>query len=517
MAKSDVPVAGRRRGDLPSLLFLRPLLVPIADAPATGEQLPRFRTDHPYVERCWLPVIGPAATLCVRRLGAELDAHPEGTALDLANLARDLGLREHLNASAPLNRTLRRLSDFGLARFAGNDTFEVRTSLPPVSIRSLAGLSRESQAAHRAMVAEAANPLLAAALAYARRGWSVLPLRVEEKIPDGRLVPHGLTDATSDEARIRQWWTSSPRANVGIRTGGGLDVVDIDSPAARLALEALNADDPLHPNVIVRTARGWHLWFASSGLPTRAGVLDGVDVRGAGGYVVAPPSRHPDGHDYRFLDEHTGELTPRMPNVHLTAAPEWLIDRLRPPSHTAPSESAPIRLRSNHYVRVAVESECNAVATTPEGTRNHRLNRAAFSLGTLVGANVLDAEDAQAHLLDAALRAGLEEPEALRTIASGLSAGERQPRRRTEEPANPGRTVRAGREVSPGRPDAPERRTDAGRRSSDPSRRPDETATSAVLARARRLASPNTFSAIPLRSNAPRPVTPVPTRPVIER
>jgi hypothetical protein len=503
MAKSDAPVPGRHRGDLPPLLYLRPLLVPIADASATGEQLPRFRTDHPYVERCWLPVIGPAATLCLRRLGAELDAHPSGTAIDLAILARDLGLRAHLNATAPLSRSLRRLSDFGLARFAGNDTFEVRTSLPPVSIRSLAGLSRESQAAHRAMVAEASNPLLAAALAYARRGWSVLPLQVAEKTPDGRLVPHGLSDASSDEAVIRQWWAASPRANVGIRTGGGLDVVDLDTPAARVALEALAPNDPLHPSVVVRTARGWHLWFASSGLPTRAGVLDGVDVRGKGGYVVAPPSRHPDGHDYRFLDERTGELTGRMPNVHLTAAPGWLIDRLRPPSRTAPVESTPLRLGSDHYVRVAVESECDAVAATPEGARNHRLNRAAFSLGTLVGAQVLDAEEACTHLLDAALRAGLEEPEALRTIASGLSAGERQPRRRSDGSANPDRTPGSERRRGPV---APEKSADAGRRSADPSRRPDETATAAVLARVRSAASPNTLSPDPRRSSAPRPV-----------
>jgi hypothetical protein len=52
------------------------------------------------------------------------------------------------------------------------------------------------------MVAEASKPLLSAALSYVRRGWPVLPLRRGEKVPDGRLVPHGLNDATTDEARI---------------------------------------------------------------------------------------------------------------------------------------------------------------------------------------------------------------------------------------------------------------------------------------------------------------------------
>ena len=117
-------------------------------------------------------------------------------------------------------------------------------------------------------------------------------------------------------------------------------------------------------------------------------------------------------------------------------------------------------------MRVAVESECRAVATTPEGSRNHRLNQAAFSLGTLVGAQVLDAEDARARLLDAALAAGLDERESFRTIASGLSAGERQPRQMTAVAAPEG--------------------GGAGRRTSaDPSARPADAATAAVLARVR--------------------------------
>ena len=484
MADLDALAVNGPRSELPPLIYVRSLSEP------TGEHTVRFPVTHPYVERCWLPVIGPSGTWCLRRLAAELDAHPEGTAMALGALARDLGLSDQLGRSAPLTRTMQRLSDFGLARFSDHDTFEVRTSVPPLGPRALARLSREAQDAHRSMVAEASNPLLSAALSYAHRGLPVLPLRAEEKMPDGRLVPHGLTDATTDETRIRRWWAASPKANVGIRTGGGIDVVDIDSPAARITLEDL-APEPLRPGIIVRTARGWHLWFASNGLPTRAGVLDGIDVRGAGGYVVAPPSRHPDGHTYAFLDERTGELTPILPDAHLTPVPQWMIDRFRPPTRAVSTESAPIRLRSTHYVQSAVESECLAVANTPEGTRNHRLNRAAFSLGTLVGAKVLDADEAQAHLLNAALRAGLEEPEATRTIASGLTAGERQPRRVAEELGNRERAAQPQRSAN--------RESEERRRSPDPSRRPDETATAAVLARARSAAAITT-----------RPMTPTP-------
>ena len=473
MADLDELTTDAPRRGLPSLLYVRQL------AEDRDERAIRFAVTHPYVERCWLPVIGPSGTWCLRRLGAELAAHPQGTAIDVADLARDLGLSGRLGEMAPLNRTLQRLCDFNLARFGEHDTFEVRTAVPTLGRHALARLSREAQEVHREMVSEASNPFLAAALDYARHGLPVLPLRSAEKMPDGRLVPHGLTDATTDESLIRRWWTTSPRANVGIRTGGGIDVVDLDSPAARLTLEDL-APEPLRPGVIVRTARGWHLWFASCGLPTRAAVMEGIDVRGAGGYVVAPPSVHPDGHRYAFLDERTGELTPQLPEARLTPAPEWLMDELRPVRRTPPEPREPIRLRSSHYVRVAVDAECQAVATTTEGSRNHRLNRAAFSLGTLVGAKVLDVEDARAHLLDAALRAGLEQPEALRTIASGLSAGERQPRRGIEEPAN-GNGVRQRARTTA--------QLDRGQRSPDPSRRPDESANAAVLARARSAAS----------------------------
>src|ERR1035438_4108010 len=133
-----------------------------------------------------------------------------------------------------------------------------------------------------------------------------------------------------------------------------------------------------------------------------------------------------------------------------------------------PSETSPIRLNADHYVRAAIEGECAAVAATPEGSRNHRLNRAAFSLGTLVGARLLDAEEARADLFAAAVRAGLTAAEARRTVASGLDAGQRRPRR-TASSLVRGDRARSGDRSRP----------------ADPWTRPVEPATAAVLARAR--------------------------------
>jgi len=272
--------------------------------------------------------------------------------------------------------------------------------------------------------------LRSAAVTYARLGWPVLPLQARQKTPNARLAPHGLQNATTDLRQIWSWWQSAPRGNVGIRTGLGLDVLDVDSEEAlnRLLLEL---GHPISSRVIVRTAHGWHFWFASSGLRSRAGILPGVDVRGVGGYVVAPPSLHPSGTTYRFIDPATGELLGRLPALELSPVPADLLALLAPRRRTVPRVTSEPPRRTSAYVAAALARETQNIAATAEGSRNDRLNRSAFALGTLVGAGVLEYDRAAGELLAAAARAGLGEFEASRTIASGLSAGARHPRELT--------------------------------------------------------------------------------------
>jgi hypothetical protein len=70
--------------------------------------------------------------------------------------------------------------------------------------------------------------MLARALAYARRGWAVLPCG-GDKAPLGELAPHGVKNATTNEATIKRWWTKHLKANIGIATGSpsGIFAVDI--------------------------------------------------------------------------------------------------------------------------------------------------------------------------------------------------------------------------------------------------------------------------------------------------
>jgi hypothetical protein len=136
---------------------------------------------------------------------------------------------------------------------------------------------------------------LAASLAYALAGVYVFPLAPRSKVP---LIParnggHGLHDATTDLDVIRSWWQVHPTANLGLRTGLGFDVIDLDCEAAIDALEEARAGREPPQGPVVRTGHGFHWYVKSTGVGNRAGILPGVDFRGRGGYVLGPPSVHP--------------------------------------------------------------------------------------------------------------------------------------------------------------------------------------------------------------------------------
>ena len=164
--------------------------------------------------------------------------------------------------------------------------------------------------------------LLEYALQYAGRGWRVFPLH---SMRDGRCtcgqdcgknagkhprVKGGFKVATTDARQIEAWWRQWPDANIGISTGAvsGIVVFDIDGATGRATLQRLVEEHGQMPRpAIVKTGRGWHLYFTmpSPCTPIPCSTGDGLDVRGDGGYVVAPPSRHASGHDYRWC-EHVG-------------------------------------------------------------------------------------------------------------------------------------------------------------------------------------------------------------------
>lgn len=149
--------------------------------------------------------------------------------------------------------------------------------------------------------------LLNAALAYAERGWPVLPLQPRNKQPLGKLVPNGLKNATLDQTEVLRWWIEHPNANIGLRTGIAFDVLDVDGPEGVASMAGV-APDYKHPGPLGATGKGFHLLFLPTGARNAAKKLPGLDFRGQSGYIVAPPSVHPNGH--RYLWRRDGALPP---------------------------------------------------------------------------------------------------------------------------------------------------------------------------------------------------------------
>jgi len=285
------------------------------------------------------------------------------------------------------------------------------------------------------------SDIVSVALGYAHRGWPVLPLHgiqvglctcgsaecdkpgKHPRIRSGK----GHSAATLDQEKIDVWWKQWPTANVAIRTGApsGLVVLDVDTAhGGESSLTTLLGEAALPVTPVVRTGSGGrHIYFAHPARRIRnaVGLRPGLDLRGDGGYVVAPPSLHASGGRYEWI------LDPDR--VQLAAAPTWLLCLVEQPNSALRTPATgPLNGTNSAYFESALRGECDQVRTASNGTRNDALNRAAFSLGQVLGAGRLERERTQAELLKAALCCGLSESEARRTIASGLEGGERQRR-----------------------------------------------------------------------------------------
>lgn len=160
-----------------------------------------------------------------------------------------------------------------------------------------------------------------AALRFAKHGWAVFPVRAREKAPATR---NGLLDACTDAHRINAAWRSHPDLNVGIRCGkeSGIVVLDIDGEDGWDSLHRLEDHyGELPETASVKTpSGGQHYYFAHPGVEIRNTTgfpAAGLDVRGDGGYVLAPPSVHPNGSRYEIDDE-----------VGVAQMPQWLVDAL---------------------------------------------------------------------------------------------------------------------------------------------------------------------------------------------
>ncbi len=159
---------------------------------------------------------------------------------------------------------------------------------------------------------------------YLARGWSVLPLRARDKRPLAVWEP--LQNSRPSAEQVTDWFSRWPDANIGIVTGeiSNLIVLDIDPEhGGDVSLDRLERQYGRLPATIetITGGGGRHLYFAhpSGFVRNRTGLAQGIDLRGDGGYIVAPPSIHPSGQPYVWAAGHSPE------DVALAGPPRWIL------------------------------------------------------------------------------------------------------------------------------------------------------------------------------------------------
>lgn len=235
----------------------------------------------------------------------------------------------------------------------------------------------------------ATNDLQASALHLADLGIKVIPLWWPNNgicaCPKGAdcsspakhpLTVNGLKNATTDTGTINAWWSKYPNANVGLVTGGEIDVIDVDGaiPAYQELIADIGVPEHVATVLTGRGDGGLHIYCTPGGNKTipsgKHGLPAKIEVKGAGGYVVAPPSRHVTGGTYTYLTDFTGEIHGTKP---LTA---WLTELDTEPAPVVPLRPQPLPAtptangdRVAKYRDAVIESATSAVVNAGEGGR----------------------------------------------------------------------------------------------------------------------------------------------------
>jgi len=276
------------------------------------------------------------------------------------------------------------------------------------------------------------------ALDLAAAGFSVFPCH-----PGGADVKKPMpgvywrSASTSDRIKVEGWWKRWPDAAVGLDLAkSGLIVIDADRHGADDGVEAVahlmheNGFDPNPVPTVATPNQGTHFIFRQpKGMSLgngRGSLPAGIDVRGAGGYVIAPGSHLADGRLYELF----GTL------AEAPVLPDWLVQvitgpRSLPVERRAVTPSArPSDERIAAYLDKALEQELDAVRYAPRGQRNHQLNTSSFSLGQMVAAGWIGEQEVTDLLTNAAAELAADDGPAsvAKTIRSGLRSGMRQPR-----------------------------------------------------------------------------------------
>jgi RecA-family ATPase len=281
--------------------------------------------------------------------------------------------------------------------------------------------------------------ILSYALYYAETmQWAVFPAPPGEKsshkaarFSDGRKW-----GATKDAEEIRRDFAHWPDSNIGIPTGAqnGIFVIDVDTPTGHdkdgiASLAALETEHGKLPPSLqaVSPSGSIHYYFRHPGFHVKNSTSEigsGIDIRGDGGMVIAPPSIKGAG-EYEWRN-----------GLPIADAPQWLLDMIKSDKverKNGSAREAPTGLRPLDGLQAAkaLKAACENVVIAECGTRNGALNKESFAVGRYVGSGEIGLDVASHDLLLACEENGLlgedGEQQCLATIRSGLAAGAKEP------------------------------------------------------------------------------------------
>ena len=235
---------------------------------------------------------------------------------------------------------------------------------------------------------------------------------------------HGFKDASRDPDTIRAMFGRAGAALIGMPTGeaSGFTVLDVDVKDGAQGETWLIANAHRLPATLTSRTRsgGSHWWYRYvPGLRNSASkIAQGVDIRGCGGYIVAPPSA-----GYTWAKR-----------LDVATMPAWIVEALAVSPEPVARPSAPhrpVEYGGTAYGLAALDDECRAIRNAVTGQKHHAVNKAAFSIGGLVAAGELEEGPAFAALRDAlaAILPACRDPRAAeRTLANSFRDGMGRPR-----------------------------------------------------------------------------------------
>ncbi len=246
-------------------------------------------------------------------------------------------------------------------------------------------------------IAESQN-FLDCAMFYINHNIKVFPVGRQDKKP---LCSNGFKSATDDLVVLNKWNQNFPDCNIGIPTGdmNQIFVVDVDGEIGAQSLALWEEKyGPLNVPTVL-TGKGKHLYFK---MPANRyircsvnKIANHIDIRGNGGYVVAPPSLHANGHQYTWQN---WDMCQPFPD-----APDWLLDLL---------ESTPKSTLSD-------DNLLTQIVNAPQGTRNDTVFGASIKLINQTQKD-MTMNTLKETIVHAAMQSGLSQQEASRTFNNAL-------------------------------------------------------------------------------------------------